>query len=1115
MNSKSVLMLNQIRGSALSVQERINKSLELAEILFKQAADYQKKEEKQKESWLSKIMDDPAARHLLTTFCDGLFRSTDHEKTLHFLQQVLKKTGIPRSFPDNERFFLVIFKHLSPVFPKTALYFLKRKVLSNLKGILFWGSEEEKIRLIRESKLEGIRINLNHIGESILGEKEALNRLETYKKDLLDPSIEYVSIKISSLYSQINLAAFDATLKILQEKFRILLRLAQPHQFINLDMEEYKDLDLTLALFKTVLEETEFRNHSAGIALQAYIPDSLFKLEELIAWAKQRKGAPIRVRLVKGANLAMEKIESSQKNWMQAPYEHKWETDANFKKMLDVALNPETYPYVQLAVASHNLFDLSYALVLAYERGIGTDLRIEMLSGMAPSLQRAIIETQGEITLYLPQTEPKFFHNALSYLFRRFEENASSQNFLRQFYNLFPHNFLWNQESKHFQYAALHQEALYHESRRSHSGPSWHSPTLDLSKDINREFVRSLHIPPSTCLIPIIINGQSHLGEIREGTDPSTGNALYTYHSARAEHIDLAFSLTKKQCQPSVFEKIKTLMQQKRGMLTNLLMADGGKIFEQADAEVCEAIDFITYYTQSWEKKGAALGTVLVAPPWNFPLAITTGGLVSALLTGNSVIFKPSSETVLVGYALAQLFWQAGVDPGALAFVPCFDKAVKDYLVSHPQLAGIILTGHTETAEHLQKARPDIPVIAETGGKNAIIISALSDKDAAIRDLIASAFGHSGQKCSACSLAVLEKEVYQSEAFLSALKNATESLAVGPVWSPTSKIGPLIKAPDAKLLRALTTLDEGESWLVQPKKLKENLWSPGVKLGIKRGSFFHQTECFGPVLGVMCADNLSQAVELVNDTPYGLTSGLHSLDEQEQDYFIKHLEAGNLYINRTITGAIVGRQPFGGCKASSVGPGKKAGGPLYCDQLVIIENPIIESSSSLPQSIVNLLPNLSKLSKEEQVAWKQSAESYSFFSKKYQQPQELDAVLGQKNTYYLVPKSHVTIRYNGEPFLDLLRVITACLICNVPYTVSSVKPLDIPCIQEDEIHFLSRKGMLRALSKTSNGPGVINSPVHSCGKYEVLHYLREISISFDYHRYGYLGEYDITEHSTA
>jgi RHH-type proline utilization regulon transcriptional repressor/proline dehydrogenase/delta 1-pyrroline-5-carboxylate dehydrogenase len=265
----------------------------------------------------------------------------------------------------------------------------------------------------------------------------------------------------------------------------------------------------------------------------------------------------------------------------------------------------------------------------------------------------------------------------------------------------------------------------------------------------------------------------------------------------------------------------------------------------------------------------------------------------------------------------------------------------------------------------------------------------------------------------------------------------------------------------------------------------------------------------------MCADNLSQAVELVNDTQYGLTSGLHSLDEQEQDYFIKHLEAGNLYINRTITGAIVGRQPFGGCKASSVGPGKKAGGPLYCDQLVIIENPIIESSSSLPQSIVNLLPNLSKLSKEEQAAWKQSAESYSFFSKQYQQPQELDAVLGQKNTYYLVPKSHVTIRYNGEPFLDLLRVITACLICNVPYTVSSVKPLDIPCIQEDEIHFLSRKGMLRALSKTSNGPGVINSPVHSCGKYEVLHYLREISISFDYHRYGYLGEYDITEHSTA
>ena len=227
------------------------------------------------------------------------------------------------------------------------------------------------------------------------------------------------------------------------------------------------------------------------------------------------------------------------------------------------------------------------------------------------------------------------------------------------------------------------------------------------------------------------------------------------------------------------------------------------------------------------------------------------------------------------------------------------------------------------------------PLFAETSGKNAIIVTALADRDQAIRDLVRSAFGHNGQKCSAASLAICEAEVYDDPAFRRQLRDAAASLAVGSAWDLASRVTPLTQAPGPALRRALTVLDEGEEWLLEPRPAPDNpqLWSPGIKLGVRPGSFFHRTECFGPVLGLMRAEDLDQAIALANATPFGLTSGIETLDDREVVRWVDRLEAGNLYVNRAITGAIVGRQPFGGWKASSVGPGAKAGGPNYVLQL--------------------------------------------------------------------------------------------------------------------------------------------------------------------------------------
>ncbi len=336
---------------------------------------------------------------------------------------------------------------------------------------------------------------------------------------------------------------------------------------------------------------------------------------------------------------------------------------------------------------------------------------------------------------------------------------------------------------------------------------------------------------------------------------------------------------------------------------------------------------------------------VVVVGPWNFPYAIPTGGVAGALAAGNSVILKPAPEAVAVGVWIADQFWRAGVPRDVLQLVVCEDGPVGRHLVTHDAVDTIVLTGAHETASMFLDWRPDLRVLAETSGKDALVITPSADIDEAIRDLVRSAFGHGGQKCSAASLGIVVAEVYDDPTFQRRLRDAVTSLRVGAATDPGSMVGPLIAPPTGKLERALSTLDAGESWLVEPALLDTEgapagtSWSPGVRLGVLADSWFHRTECFGPVLGLMRADDLDHAIAMQNASELGLTGGIHSLDDAEVDHWLECVEIGNAYINRHITGAIVERQPFGGWKRSSVGGGSKAGGPGYVTQLARITSP--------------------------------------------------------------------------------------------------------------------------------------------------------------------------------
>ena len=382
-----------------------------------------------------------------------------------------------------------------------------------------------------------------------------------------------------------------------------------------------------------------------------------------------------------------------------------------------------------------------------------------------------------------------------------------------------------------------------------------------------------------------------------------------------------------------------------------------GRPSAKATLKFSEAVDFARYYARRSleldEVPGAVaepLGTVLITPPWNFPFAIPLGGVLAAIAAGNAVILKPAPQTVLTARLVAECCWDAGIPRALVQFLPCADDKVGQTLVTHPGVDAVILTGGLATAELFHSWKPSLRLHAETSGKNAMVITAAADVELAIKDLVRSAFGHAGQKCSATSLAIVEASVYDDPAFLRRLADATRTLVVGPGHDLCTDVGPLIDPPTGNLLRALMVLDPGEQWLVEPTPLfvhsfsdqslqdsgasdETRLWSPGVRVGVASGSWFHRTECFGPVLGVLRAEDLEQAIGFQNATPFGLTAGIHSLDPSEVDRWTDAVEAGNLYVNRGTTGAIVQRQPFGGWKRSVIGPTVKAGGPRYVASL--------------------------------------------------------------------------------------------------------------------------------------------------------------------------------------
>ncbi|WP_304234635.1 bifunctional proline dehydrogenase/L-glutamate gamma-semialdehyde dehydrogenase [Jiulongibacter sediminis] len=1081
---------------------------------------------------LEPILQEPSSKNFLIRLMDVAFRSEKYAKVSNYVLRLFDKHQNYRIlFSPFEKVLVAAYRSIGKYFPGISIPLMLAQIKKVTSPILFFVDDPKFRNHARKRASEGVKLNVNLIGEALIGENEAAERIDQYRQLLRQKDINYISIKISTIYSQTSALAFEHTVNVLSQKLSLIYdELIAIHgetgewKFVNLDMEEYRDLHLTIHTFIQTLSQEKYKSLRAGLVLQAYLPDSYEQLDKVLSFAQQRYkngGAPIKIRIVKGANMEMEKTESSLEDWPLAPFSEKVETDANFKKILLKVLKKETLEAMQIGVASHNIFDLAFALQIVQENGLKDYVDFEMLEGMANQTVNKLMEQGAKVLLYTPIVKPQNYNSAIAYLVRRLDEGTQDGNFLKEGFDLQLNSAKWDELKTQFLNSIELIEKIDNRQRRNQDRGNQkpekqnsfrNVPNTDWNLKANRDWLKEVkrgwENPEDIegTVIPVI-GGKA--GERREEIilEGWNGKHPWKYQLATTGDYSHFLGLEPTWNKKTANERAELLkmaaveIEKNRGELMAVAVKELGKTFDEVDVEVSEAIDFANFYAESAKEWGnlaernVSGGVNLILSPWNFPLAIPIGGVLASLAAGKRAILKPSTNATATAYLISKCLWAAGITQEDFAFLPTKESNLDEFLSSGNTFDAVILTGGTDTAKFLLKRNPELKLYAETGGKNSTIVTSLADREQAIKNVVQSAFGNAGQKCSATSLLILEEEVFEDAHFKTLLKDATMSRYFGNPWNNETNIGPLGMPVSDKLKYSIEHTPD-EQWLIKPKLNGGFFLSPGIKWGVTTEDYEYQNELFGPILSVMKAKNLEEAVSLANGVEYGLTSGLESLDPKEVEYWKQNIKAGNLYVNRSTTGAIVLRQPFGGIKASSFGFGMKAGGLNYVGQFMTFNEPDL---------------TLEEIQKDYQKWYTE------FFSK------EIDPVglRGQHNiSRYLKPEKILLLVDKSTPEKDLQMVVLAAKTLNIPLEIFSQKDSPAPesvIISEwtDLKDKLSHDICIRSLTEgpltgafaelcIDHAYDIFDRKPSVYGRLELLNYLSEQSFSYNYHRYGNL-----------
>jgi RHH-type transcriptional regulator, proline utilization regulon repressor / proline dehydrogenase / delta 1-pyrroline-5-carboxylate dehydrogenase len=842
------------------------------------------------------------------------------------------------------------------------------------------------VKQLRKNAKAGLATTIDLLGETVVSDTEAdvflqrnLDMLDSVSKFLAkepEPCFSdlgprgplprlNLSVKISALTPDVHPADPENSIIALKERFRPILRRAiEVGALINFDMESYKLKDLTLALFKSIFEEPEFAQKPAiGIAIQAYLRDCETDLRDLVAWAR-KNNRPLSVRLVKGAYWDYETVVAQQRDWPVPVWSRKPESDANYEKLTLFLL--ENIDLVTPNFASHNVRSVAHAIAQAERLGIDPRAyEFQALYGMADELKAALLQMGHRVREYCAIGD---LLPGMAYLVRRLLENTSNEGFLR-----IKNTGAATRDALLANPVTLLAEVgrgVPSEPRLTKDGSPYrfkNAANTDFSQAANREKQRAALKACSDQLgkkWPLIIAGKkiSDREQIPSVNPAKPSQIVGSW--ARATLADAEAAVTAAQTafpkwratavedRAKILERAADLMEARRFELNALLILEAGKPWVEADGDISEAVDFCRFYaiemrklakpvvtqsvpgercTQVWTPRGVGVAIA----PWNFPLAILTGLVVAPLVAGNTVIMKPAEQTTIIGGALMDILTEAGVPPGVLNFLPGYGEDVGAHLVAHPKVDFIAFTGSRavgckiwETAGRTRPGQQNLKkVVCEMGGKNALIIDNDADLDEAIPAALYSAFGFSGQKCSALSRLIVLDDVYES--FVERFVAACGALPVGDPSLPGTVVGPVIDADAQKKILGLIDQGKKEAKLAFQGTAPGDAYfvPPTVFANVKPEHVIAREEIFGPVIAILRAKNLDEAFALVNGTDYALTGGMFSRSPKALERAQNELLVGNLYLNRGITGAIVERHPFGGFKMS--GGGTKAGGKEY------------------------------------------------------------------------------------------------------------------------------------------------------------------------------------------
>ncbi len=960
--------------------------------VFKNSQNYSsKKSILNKEWWYLKVMDWSMKS---TDFKTRMFRFVDVFPYLNSGDDILNH--VREYFEDKNGKMPSIFQASTSI-GQLAPNLVAKSVDKNIKDMarLFITGEtpKEAIQKLNKNRKKNWTFTVDLLGEATLSEPEAkeykeryldlIKKLHTESKNweynsLLDENhlgkipLVNVSVKLSSLYSQIKIAAWEETKATLVECLKPIFRTAQKlGVFINIDMEHYEYKNLTLEVFKELIMLDEFKQYPHwGIVIQTYLRDSYEDCLMLIDFSKKR-ATPFTIRLVKGAYWDFEIIHAKQNHWPLPVYTNKENSDYNFEKCAKKLLL--NYKYIFTALGSHNIRSLSETLTFAKKNNIPEkSFEIQMLYGMADNFKSSFAKMYYRVREYATIGD---LVPGMAYLVRRLLENSSNQSFLQnKIKKDIDHNKILATPQFH-----ADESLFFKEKKNSFTN----APLLDFTQSKNRDkFYKALEkwklefnqgpLKVNAFINGTIGSGTSTIHRINPNNHKQT---LYTIFEATNTETDEAltaafnyqktWSNTLVSSRSTLINKVADLLEENRFKLASLQSIEVGKPWNQADADITEAIDFCRYYANDMKKLNLpfrvgstpgeenlyhykARGVVSVIAPWNFPLAILCGMTVSALVTGNTVLIKPAEQSSLTALKLYEIIINSGIPKEACHFLPGLGERVGARIVESPKVSVISFTGSkavglqiiNKASQTLDEQHHVKKCVVEMGGKNALIIDSDADLDQAIQAVLDSAFAFSGQKCSALSRVVVLEGIY--EKFTLRLKNAVQSLYTGDSTNPKFYLGPVVDQRSYnKILSFIKTNKEKYEFIKAQDCSNTGCFiEPHVFFDVAPDSELAQEEIFGPVLAVIKAHNFNRAIKIVNSTKYALTSGVFSRLPSHIKQACKEIECGNLYINRSITGAIVNRHPFGGYKLS--GLGSKTGGPDYLKNFleprVITEN---------------------------------------------------------------------------------------------------------------------------------------------------------------------------------